>query len=283
MKILFPTDFSNASQNAFIYALKLAEKLNGTITVLHVYEVLEAHTWIEESINMKELNEKITIGEFERFKDEINVLKRVAAAHHVPTIDITYSLKENDHVVPAILEEAKAIEAGLIVMGTTGAHGIKEIFFGSVASKVMESATCPVFVVPDTASYRGVMKVGLILESKSDGRPLIERSIAIAQSLGAHLDCMHVNVYDPQKVKAKIAGYEAAFKDIPNISFHTHYELDVEKGVFEYMKKHQMDVIIIGVQHQHKWIELFSSNLVKRIAYHSEIPLIALQESATKM
>src|SRR5688572_6170438 len=138
MKILFPTDFSNASQNAFVYALKLAEKLKGTITVLHVYEVLEAHTWIEETINMQELNAKIASGEMERFKDEIDLLNRIANEHNEAGIEVQYAMKENDHVVPAILEEAKTITAELIVLGTTGAHGIKEIFFGSVASKVME-------------------------------------------------------------------------------------------------------------------------------------------------
>jgi nucleotide-binding universal stress UspA family protein len=277
MKILFPTDFSNASQNAFIYALKLAEKLNAAITVLHVYEVLEAHTWIEEATNMKELNEKITIGEFERFREEIDVLKRIAVENKLDSIDVQYTLQENDHIVPAIVAEARATATGFIVMGTTGAHGIKEIFFGSIASKVMESASCPVFIVPDTASYRGIQKVGLIIESKSDGKKLIEQAIPLARAMQAHLACIHVNVYDPAAVKAKMDGYAAAYKDIPNMSFHTHHELDVEKGVLEYTRKHQMDVILLGVHHQHTWLNFFSSNLVKRVAYHSEIPLIALQ------
>jgi nucleotide-binding universal stress UspA family protein len=276
MKILFPTDFSNASQNAFVYALKLAEKLKGTITVLHVYEVLEAHTWIEETINMQELNAKIASGEMERFKDEMALLHRIAKVHNAAGIDVQYSLKENDHAVPAIQEEAKTIGAELIVMGTTGAHGIKEIFFGSVASKVMETATCPVFIVPDTANYRGIEKMGLMLEAKQDGMTLISKAIPIATALDAHLDCMHVDVYDPEKVKAKMASYAQAFADAPNVSFHTHYDLDSEKGVLEYMRKHQMDVIILGVHQQHKWREFFSSSVVKRIAYHSDIPLIGI-------
>lgn len=276
MKILFPTDFSNASQNAFVYALKLAEKLKGTITVLHIYEVLEAHTWIEETINMQELNEKIASGEMERFNYEMALLHRIANVHNAAGIEVQYSMKENDHVVPAILAEAKSLDAELIVMGTTGAHGIKEIFFGSVASKVMETASCPVFIVPDTANYRGIEKIGLMLEAKQDGMPLISKAIPIATALGAHLDCMHVDVYDPAKVKAKMASYAAAFADASNVSFHTHYDLDSEKGVLDYMRKHQMDVIILGVHHERKWLEFFSSNVVKRIAYHSDIPLIGL-------
>lgn len=37
-KILFPTDFSDNSNNAFVYALKLAEKLQAEVITLHVYQ-----------------------------------------------------------------------------------------------------------------------------------------------------------------------------------------------------------------------------------------------------
>jgi hypothetical protein len=44
------------------------------------------------------------------------------------------------------------------------------------------------------------------------------------------------------------------------------------------MKFNQMDVILMSVHHQSKWKELFSFSIAKRIAYHSDIPLMAFQE-----
>ena len=143
MKILFPTDFSPAAENAFVYALKLAEKLQASLTVVHVYAVLEVHSWIEESMNMSEINDKITLGEFERFKDEIELLKRLAIDQGLANIEVNYSLKESDHAVEAILQEADDSGADIIVVGTTGAKGLKELFFGSIASRVMEKADRP--------------------------------------------------------------------------------------------------------------------------------------------
>jgi nucleotide-binding universal stress UspA family protein len=276
MKILFTTDFSNASENAYVYALKLAEKLNATITVVHVYEVLQFHTWVEESMNMSEVNDNITLGEFERFKDEIEILKRIARENQLDAIQVNYSLKESDYVVAAILTEAQENQADLIVLGTTGATGLKEIFFGSVASKVMERATCPVFVVPDTANYRGIEKVGLTLEYKPGELELIEKSLSIARRLGGHLHCLHVDVYDPEKMKTKVLEYKDAFRNEPDISFHTHYELDVEKGILEFMKFNLIDIVVMRVHHQSMLKELFSYSIAKRIAYHTDIPLLAL-------
>lgn len=47
-----------------------------------------------------------------------------------------------------IVEEAKKNNVDLIVMGTRGMTGLKRVFLGSVAQKVIGYAPCPVMVVP---------------------------------------------------------------------------------------------------------------------------------------
>ena len=47
-----------------------------------------------------------------------------------------------------IVEEAKNRGVDLIIMGTRGTTGLKRIFLGSVAQKVIGYAPCPVMVVP---------------------------------------------------------------------------------------------------------------------------------------
>lgn len=277
MKLLFPTDFSTTAENAYVYALKLAGKLGATMTVLHIYEVLEVHSWIEEAMDMNQLNEKITLGEFEKYKEQTELLKRIAKENDLADIEVNFSLKEGDEVVEAIVEEADAIQADMIVMGTSGQHGLAEMFFSTTSAKVMEHAKCPVYIIPHTASYRGIENMAVTLQYKSGELELIEKALALAGHLNAHLHCLHVDVYDPEKIKLRKEEYEKAFAHLPGISFHTHFELDTEKGILDYVKEHQMDVIVMRVHHQSLFRELFSHSLAKRIAYHSEIPLIALR------
>jgi nucleotide-binding universal stress UspA family protein len=85
-----------------------------------------------------------------------------------------------------------------------------------------------------------------------------------------------VDVYDPEKTKVKLLEYKEAFKHQSDITFHVHYELDVEKGILEFMKFNQIDVVIMRVQHQSMLKELFSYSIARRIAYHTDIPLLAL-------
>jgi nucleotide-binding universal stress UspA family protein len=276
MKLLFPTDFSTAAENGYIYALKLAERLGAEVTVLHIYEVLEVHSWIEEAMDMSQLNEKISLGEFEKYKEQTEMLKRIARENHLQEIEVNYTLKESGDVVQAIVDEARTSGADMIVMGTAGQHGLTEIFFSTTASKVMEHAQCPVYIVPNTASYRGIENIALTLQYKHGELELIEKALALAGRLKAQLHCLHVDVYDPQKIKLRKEEYEQAFAYQPGISFHTHYELDTEKGILDFMKENQMDAIVMRVHHQSLFRELFSHSLAKRLAYHSEVPLIAI-------
>jgi nucleotide-binding universal stress UspA family protein len=276
MKLLFPTDFSPAAENAYIYTLKLAEKLSASVTVVHIYEVLEVHSWIEEAMDMNQLNEKITLGEFEKYKEQIELLKRIGKENHLDDIEVNYTLKESGEVITAITDEAEAIHADMIVMGTMGRHGLAEIFFGTTASKVMEQAKCPVYIVPHTANYRGIENIALTLQYKQGELELIEKALTLAGLLGAHLHCLHVDVYDPEKIKLRKEEYEHAFEGKTGITFHTHYELDTEKGILDFMKENSMDILIMRVHHHSLFRELFSHSLAKRIAYHSDVPLIAL-------
>ncbi|HEY3387179.1 MAG TPA: universal stress protein [Saprospiraceae bacterium] len=276
MKILFPTDFSSAAENAFVYALKLANQLNASITVLHVYELLQVHTWIEGSMNMEEVNEKITLGEFEDFRSRSETMKRIALENNLDQVDVNYSLKESNHVVDAILQDASMNMIDLIVIGTKGATGLREIFFGSVASKVMESSFCPVLLVPDTAVFKGIEKFGLTLEYKPDELELIERAATVTRRFGGHLYCLHVDAFDPDKVTLKMQEYRETFKHESDISFHVHHNLDIEKGILEFMKLNQVDIVMMRVHHQSLLKELFSYSIAKRVAYHTDIPLLGI-------
>jgi len=74
-KILFPTDFSEASINAFIYALKLADSIKGEIITLHVYDLPQVgYSNVPGVLN--EIYDLIELGNFENYKDQVPFLRR---------------------------------------------------------------------------------------------------------------------------------------------------------------------------------------------------------------
>jgi nucleotide-binding universal stress UspA family protein len=129
-KILYPTDFSPYSNQAYFHAVALAEKHNATLTVLYVYVP-----------GVSGLGTPGTVVDRHYWQDLLEQIRPID-----PTIPVHHVLLEGD---PATEIVRYATDAGmdLIVMGTHGRTGLERLLMGSVAEKVMRESTCSVLVV----------------------------------------------------------------------------------------------------------------------------------------
>ena len=141
-RILVASDFSKASARAFATALMLAKTHGAALTVLHVLspfapimpeQYMTSVTW-----------ERIDLQVRERAKRD---LARLAARARKGGVRATGVLVEGE---PArqIGRVARSRKAGLVVVGTHGRTGFSRLFLGSVASRVVAMAQCPVVTVP---------------------------------------------------------------------------------------------------------------------------------------
>lgn len=85
---MFPTDFSEVSKNAFIYALKLADAIHAEIITLHVYE-LDSPTYLDVSIYLQDIYEYEELSDFENYKDEVPLLRNIAEENNMGHIKIS--------------------------------------------------------------------------------------------------------------------------------------------------------------------------------------------------
>jgi nucleotide-binding universal stress UspA family protein len=140
-RILIPTDFSAASDEALAYSMMLGDRLGASLHVLHVIEEPEiAGTWGAESY----------IAELPRIREAAQKaaeerLGRLAGAEaggvHISTEIV------DGRAAQTIIEIAVRRHIDLIVMGTHGRSGVAHLLLGSVTEKVLRSAHCPVLAV----------------------------------------------------------------------------------------------------------------------------------------
>lgn len=137
--ILVPTDFSEGSEAALLYAIALAEKLGAELHVVHGFEF--PLVGFPDGV----LTISAEIGS--RIVDAAQTaLDALAAKHAARKADIHYFLKEGDPR-EVVLGAAEKVSADLIVMGTHGRRGIARALVGSVAESVVRTATVPVLTV----------------------------------------------------------------------------------------------------------------------------------------
>jgi nucleotide-binding universal stress UspA family protein len=130
-KILYSTDFSPYSNQAYFHAIALAEKHQASLTILYVYV---------PGVSVPGLAGN---GAPDRryWQEQLEQIRPVD-----PTIPVHHVLLEGD---PAAEIVRYAHDAGmdLIVMGTHGRTGLERLLMGSVAEKVMRESPCSVMVV----------------------------------------------------------------------------------------------------------------------------------------
>jgi universal stress protein A len=134
--ILVPIDFSRISQKALDYALPLAKQFGATITLLHAIEPPPY------SVDLAYLpkGEEFPIGSM---KKELDALAKKTIE---PTI-LKEVIVQVGTAFEVITNLARDSEVDLIVITTHGHTGLKHVFMGSTAERVVRHAPCPVLVV----------------------------------------------------------------------------------------------------------------------------------------
>jgi len=133
--ILVPTDFDEHAWRAFDVAVSLAQKFDGKITLLHVYQ-------IPPSIYSSDLawpTEQLATAAKTSLAEAVAKAKQRYAR--------TESLLEVGSPGETIVNAATKHNADLIVMATHGRRGIARALLGSVTEKVVRLAHSPVLTV----------------------------------------------------------------------------------------------------------------------------------------
>lgn len=139
-KILLAIDFSEGSDNAFDYALSLANKYSAKLVIVHVInEPVDLRGFYVPHISFENLEKEIAEGA-EKMMEHFCSENLKDFAHYDKFVLTGVPYEE-------IIKKADECEADLIVMGTHGRKGMDHILFGSTAERVVRSARVPVMTV----------------------------------------------------------------------------------------------------------------------------------------
>ncbi len=275
-KILFPTDFSAAAQNAFIYALHFADKLDAEITTIHAYQSPRlGHANLPKTL--MDVYESIQMETFEDYKDAIPLLRGIAEENNLSHISLYHVMREGE-ILPVILNFAKANQFDMIIMGTEGVSGLTEIFVGSVAGEVIENANCPVLVVPEEAKFKGKLeRIAITTEFAEDEKEVIGRVYELAKLFDANIFCIHVDVAHIENYAHRMKRLQEELTDYVGIEFEVLQGLDVESAISKFVNSQQVDILAM-LTHKRNFIqELFNYSMTKKMAYHLDTPILAFQ------
>ncbi|MBK8883283.1 MAG: universal stress protein [Bacteroidales bacterium] len=140
MQFLIPTDYSDLSESAIKVGIAIAKRQNAKVTILNVVDRYSSPPARGFSYDFRMTpNILSTVGG--KIQELTDIIFKEAG------IKVTGKIMEgnpSDLICQHALEE----DFSLIVMGTHGTSGMRDLFIGSEANRVVKNATCPVLTIP---------------------------------------------------------------------------------------------------------------------------------------
>lgn len=152
-RILYATDLSEDSRNAFGYAVALAERFDAAITLFHVIEDFSPSStarlidYLGEQ-GLAEIQKRRTAEFIQTVKERMaSFCKDMGVETPECRLRVDEMEAGHGHAAEEIVRLADNGRFDLIVMGTQGAGGVTEALMGSTARRVVRRSRVPVLTV----------------------------------------------------------------------------------------------------------------------------------------
>ncbi|MCE2613000.1 universal stress protein [Flavobacteriaceae bacterium D16] len=279
MRILLPTDFSKNAWQAIEYALFLFEKIPCQFYVLHAHQV--SPSGLVSTINKERDTRLFEITLLEAQEKLNKIINHLNSINKVPGRQFV-GLLEPDSLLNAIGRHIIDQDIDYVFMGTQGATGMKEVFLGSNTVRLIRNIeNCPVMVVPEQFEFGSYNEILFATDfkhhyKKVEIQPLLEIAKIIRSSIIITHIAMEEALDEEQKQLRKLLGRLLEGVDIRYADIA--YYPDIASRIQEWSRDVQVGMItMINCKHGF-FSRLLREPVVKRIAFHTEVPFLVLPE-----
>lgn len=274
-KILFPTDFSEVANNAFIHALEFAKIVNGELILLHTFELpVYDNQFFPENYNI--LFDSLQLSKFDMFKDEIPKLRAIAKERNLDGIKMSHRLMDGNliyNIKKAINED----KINFVVMGTSGASGWEAFFLGTNTGNVLSTVEVPVLSVPLEAKFKKIETIGFTTRYRNKDKKALKEVLKIAKKTNAKVLCLYVKTENSDVSDKKIKKWETEFEGEP-ILFSVIPSEDVKGTIMDFVLYKNIDILSMITYKRNFFVELFNPSLTQKFSKTLEIPILAMHE-----
>lgn len=275
--ILIPTDFSENSWNAIIYALSFFKRIHCNFYFLHVSpfkETVVGNSFYESG----KTTTKNTEGSNAR---QMQSLLKKIEKQPLNTKHRFFVTNEYMFFVDAVRKQVEEKSIDFIVMGTKGASGIQEKTIGSNTGDVITKVKCPVLVIPEKASYIKPKEIAFPTDYNMLYKSRVLDTITdILVSNKASLRVLHI-----AKKEQELTGLQKKNKDFLDDSlgkikhsFHFLSNPNIEEAVQCFVESRNIEVITMVAKNLNFFQRILFHPVVEKISYHTSIPFLVLHE-----
>ncbi|MEL6918829.1 MAG: universal stress protein [Bacteroidota bacterium] len=274
-KILLPTDFSDNAYNAIRHAVQLFKDQECAFYLLHTYTpaIYQAEYLIHSpgQIGLEDVHQYRALTQLNQLMD--NLKKASDNPKHIFIPHAAFNL-----LVDEVLDTVEKEQIDLIVMGTQGATGAKEILFGTNAVHVIKKANCPVLVIPPNFEYETPKEILFPTDYEVEySADRLKELIQIAQLHVSSIEVVHVSTgYELTEIQeVNKSGLDGILNNIAHL-FHDMPSQDIIDAINNFQLKKKMNLLVM-IKNKHTFLErLFIEPIIKKIGFNIKIPFMVI-------
>ncbi len=206
--------------------------------------------------------------------------KRVESEFNNPRHTV-YTHSAFNILVDEVLDMVAKEEADLIVMGTQGATGAKEIFLGTHTVHVIKKASCPVIAVPSGYEYKEPKEILFPTDYEVPYAPEHFSVLFNVSDLhSARLEVLHISTgYELTDTQIKNQKHlESLIGSRPH-QLHDFPCQEIITGINKFQETRQVQMLAM-IQNKHTFLEsLFIEPVIKKIGFHITIPFMVIPDT----
>lgn len=263
-KILVPTDFSEQAGIALKSAISIAKKTGSEILLLHIIDLpQEAMDAIQPGFDVPEIiffkkNAESRLSQIS-MSPELNGLNVSQVLRLGKTFDIVNQVAQENDV-------------DLIVMGSHGASGFKEVFIGSNTEKVVRTSDVPVLVIKNDETLTTFENVVFAIDLGAEVKDSTKKMIDFFTANEITPKFLYVNT--PNNFKSTHVAREMADEYIEQLNigdyeFDIYNDVDIEKGILNYADDVDADLIAMGTHGRTGFARLLNGSISEDLVNHS--------------
>lgn len=278
-RILVPVDFTKTSEKAVAKAIIIAKTLNADIFLLHVleYNAYQFSVVPEKQLLFPSITEleKALAKKMDAMRTGIRKKYKIN-----PEINITTGRIDSE-----IIHFSKKKNIDLIIMGTHGASGYKELFIGSNSQRMVTLSDIPVLTIQKKIHKPGFNNILIPIDNSLHSREKVNIAMYMAKIFGAKIHILGLPSSNEKsainKFKIKIESVERVMK-LHNLSYKT----SIAKGgslatiAMNYADKSNCDLIVINTGHESQITGIFLGAFAQQIVNHAKIPVLSVKHIA---
>ncbi|OMP30008.1 universal stress protein [Mangrovimonas sp. DI 80] len=272
--VLIPTDFSDNAWNATVYAMNLLAEEACTFYFLNAMNAK-----ISAMSNMsKKFNEAMSESAIKELRD----LKAMAEAAHPKEKHRFEIIFSSESLNDAIATSIKKYKLNLVVMGTKGATGAKEVFFGSnTVGLISKLSLCPLIIVPEDCQFKIPKQIAFPTNfirpyRAEDLQPLFTMS----QQFGTRIRVVHIQ--EKSRLSAEQRNHYTLLKELLETYEHSFHWMPIYASktheIFDFIEELEIDMLVM-INYKHSLLERFTREpVIKKIGYHPAVPFMVIPD-----